>query len=205
MKVTVRPGRLAAGLCFAVLSGTVNAAERGLDLSLPAEVKQSPRAIVLAVNEGGADQVGNKSNSIAPATQFEPPLWSGSNAHQYLGLGTIALAGLTAMTASEGCEHNCAANQPRDMNGTHAKLAYATTAFAAATIATGLYAHWDDFSAEDGWTDPDNLHVLLGVTGAALMAYAVQKSASQSTGEVSHAGTAIAGAAGMALAIKLTW
>ncbi len=201
MKVTVRLGRLVAGVCIAALSGAACAAERSMNLSLPSGVEQSPRTIVLAANEGRTD----KSNIVAPAAPFEPPLWSGSNAHQYLGLGTIALAGLTAMTASEGCEHNCPANQQRDMNGTHAKLAYATTAFAAATIASGLYSHWDDFSAEDGWTDPDNLHVLLGVTGAALMAYAVQKSASQSTGQVSHAGTAIAGTVGMVVAIKLTW
>ena len=109
------------------------------------------------------------------------------------------------MTASEGCEHNCPANQTRDLNSTHAKLAYATTAMAVATITSGLISHWGDFSTEDGWSDPDNLHVLLGVAGAALMAYAVQKSASQSTGQVSHAGIAELGALGMAVAIKLTW
>lgn len=202
MKVTVR---LAAAVCCAVLSSTVGAVEQGLNLSLPAEVAQASRTIVLAANDTAAGKGGDKAGIPAAAAPFEPPLWSGSNAHKYLGLGTIALTGLTAMTASEGCERNCVANQQRDMNGTHAKLAYATTAFAAATIATGLYTHWDDFSTEDGWTDPDNLHVLLGVAGAALMAYAVQKSASQSTGQVSHAGTAIAGAAGMLVAIKLTW
>jgi hypothetical protein len=76
---------------------------------------------------------------------------------------------------------------------------------ALATVATGLYAHWDDFHLEDGWSDPDNLHVLLAATGAALMAYAIDKSMNQSEGQVSHAGMAELGAVGMVLAIKLTW
>jgi peptidoglycan/LPS O-acetylase OafA/YrhL len=117
-------------------------------------------------------------------------------------LSTIVLAALTALTAPEECNDiNC---PPRDVNGTHATLAKATIAMAAATIASGLYAHWNDFSLEDGWSDPDNLHVLLGVTGVALMAYAVNKSANSSV-PVSHAGIAEAGALLMVVAIKLTW
>lgn len=51
---------------------------------------------------------------------------------------------------------------------------------------------------------PDNLHVLLGVSGAALMAYAVNKSLSSSV-KVSHAGEAELGAALMLVGIKLVW
>jgi hypothetical protein len=64
--------------------------------------------------------------------------------------------------------------------------------------------HWDDIHFSDGFTDPDNLHVMFGVTGAALMAYAVNKSKNSST-PVSHAGIAELGALGMVVAIKLTW
>jgi hypothetical protein len=46
--------------------------------------------------------------------------------------------------------------------------------------------------------------VLLGVAGAALMAYAVDKSMNSSV-PVSHAGMAELGALGMLVAIKLTW
>jgi hypothetical protein len=76
---------------------------------------------------------------------------------------------------------------------------------ALATVASGLIVHWDDFNLEDGWEDPDNLHVVLGVTGAALLAYAVNKSMNASTGQVSHAGIAELGALGMLVAVKLTW
>jgi hypothetical protein len=127
--------------------------------------------------------------------------------HQYLGLGTIVAAGLTAMAApDEGCEQNCSATtkKPRETNGTHAKLAKATVAMAAATIVTGVMAHWDDISLGDGFRDPDNLHVILGVSGAALMAYAVNKSKNSAV-PVSHAGIAELGALGMVAAIKITW
>ena len=207
MTVDLKLRQLAAAVCLAALAGTGYAAEPTLDLTLPASgfYAQDTQSFMLAANDTEVVKVKNNVAPVAPAAEFEPPLLSGSNVHKYLGLGTIALAAATAMSASEGCEHNCPANQPRDVTGTHATLAYATTAFAAATIATGLITHWDDFSLEDGWSDPDNLHVLLGVAGAALMAYAVQKSASQSTGKVSHAGIAELGALGMVVAIKLTW
>lgn len=208
MKIDLRLWQLAAGVCLAALAGTGYAAEDTLDLTLPAsrfDTRNAP-PFMLAESDGGAAPAKTHTAPVTPAAEFEPPLISGSNAHKYLGLGTIVLAGLTATTGSEGCEGaSCPANAPRDVTGTHAKLAYATTAFAAATIATGLLSHWDDFSLEDGWSDPDNLHVLLGVTGAALMAYAVQQSASQTTGKVSHAGLAELGALGMVVAIKLTW
>lgn len=206
MKMNSTPWQWAAIFCLAAWGGSVAAAEQTLDLTLPAQRFYAPgQSFILAANTEETAKAKDVSAAVAPAAEFDAPLFSGSNAHKYLGLGTVVLAGLTAMTASEGCEHNCPANQTRDLNSTHAKLAYATTAMAAATITSGLISHWGDFSTEDGWSDPDNLHVLLGVAGAALMAYAVQKSASQSTGQVSHAGIAELGALGMAVAIKLTW
>jgi hypothetical protein len=199
---------LAAGLCLAALTTTGYAAESSLDLSLPSSryFAQDSKSFMLAANDTEVIKAKSNSAPVTPAAEFEPPLITGSNVHKYLGLGTIVLAGLTMVTnPGEGCEHNCAANAPRDTNGIHGQLGKATAAMAVATVASGLMAHWDDFSLEDGWSDPDNLHVLLGITGAALMAYAVEKSASQSTGTVSHAGMAEVGAIGMLLAIKLTW
>ncbi|TAJ79394.1 MAG: hypothetical protein EPO42_06190 [Gallionellaceae bacterium] len=210
MMIDSRMRQVVAGFCLAVLAGSAYATEGALNLALPESGfnSQASASFVLAANDSAvlAANAGAKQAPVTPAAEFEPPLLSGSNAHQYLGLGTIVLAGLTAVTASEGCEGStCPANAPRDRTGTHAKLAYATVGMAAATIASGLVTHWDDFSLEDGWSDPDNLHVLLGVAGAGLMAYAVQKAASQATGKVDHAGLAEAGALGMVVAIKLTW
>jgi hypothetical protein len=200
----------AAVLCLAVLSGKAFAQDAAFDLPLTssAYVKDYESFKLAAANE--PEVLVKKSDSAAPmvkATPFEPPLITGSKVHQYLGLGTIVFAALTAVTApGEGCETNCTAqaNQPRQTNGTHAKLAKATVAMAAAAIATGLVVHWDDFHLADGITDPDNLHALLGITGAALMAYAVNKSKNSAV-PVSHAGIAELGALGMVAAIKITW
>lgn len=201
---------IAAVLCLAVQSGTAFAQETATDLPLAssAYVKDYESFKLAASND--PDVLVKKPDSAAPgmkATPFEPPLITGSKVHQYLGLGTIVMAALTAATAPDsGCENNCAAvaNQPRQTNGTHAHLAEATVAMAAAAIATGLIVHWDDFKLSDGITDPDNLHILLGVTGAALMAYAVNKSKNSAV-PVSHAGIAELGALGMLTAIKITW
>ena len=180
-----------------------------IDLNLPAQTYvQNAGSFMLAANEADV-MVKKEATTVAatPKEPYEPPLWSGSNAHMALGLATIMAAGLTGMTApEEGCESNCGPTPvARDVNGTHAQLAKLTVALAAATIASGLLTHWDDFHLEDGLTDPDNLHVLLGVTGAVMMAVATANSAKVTTGTASHAGLAMAGAAGMVVAIKLTW
>ena len=198
----------AAALCLAAFCGVVFAQEDEFELpSASAAYVKDFESFKLAANN--TDVKVKSSASAAPEiqkTEFEPSWLTGGKVHQYLGLGTIVAAGLTAMTApDEGCEHNCtAASPPRETNGTHAKLAKATVAMAAATIASGLIVHWDDFHIADGFADPDNLHVMLGVSGAALMAYAVNKS-KNSTVPVSHAGIAEMGALGMLVAIKLTW
>ncbi len=199
----------AAMLCLAGLSGTAFAQEQAYDLPLAsgAYVKDYESFKLAAANE---TSVVVKKEGAAPEikkSEFEPSWLTGGKVHQYLGLGTIVLAGVTAATApGEGCEHNCTAatTQPRDTHGTHAKLAEATIAMAAAAIATGLITHWDDFSLSDGITDPDNLHILLGVTGAAVMAYAVNRSKNSAV-PISHAGIAELGALGMVTAIKITW
>ena len=198
----------AAVLWLAALSGTAFAQEAAYDLPLASSAYvKDYESFKLAANE--TDTSVKKAGRTAPEAKnsdFEPSWFTGSKVHQYLGISTIVAALATAASApGEGCEANCpAVAPPRDTKGTHAKLAKATVALAAATIVTGLITHWDDFYFEDGWTDPDNLHVLLGVTGAAMMAYAVNKSKNSAV-PVSHAGIAELGALGMAVAIKLTW
>ena len=195
---------IALAISLAAWSGISQASENLPDLSLPSAkyFTQDTKAFLLALNE--TDGKKNITETITPAAEFNPPLFSASKAHQYLGIGTVLMAGLTALSHPEECESNCTTSAPREVDGTHAKLAKATVAMAAATIATGLYAHWDDFHLEDGLSDPDNLHVILGVTGAILMAYAVNISANSSV-PVNHAGIAEAGALGMVVAIKLNW
>ncbi len=209
MQVKQRYRIALAGAVMLAWSGLAAAQEAPFDLSTPAQAyAQHAMPLMLASNDSVVTREQPAALVPAAAEPVEPEIFTGSNAHLALGLSTIVAAIATATTApGEGCEHNCppvSQQPPRETNGTHAKLAKATVALAAATVATGLIYHWDDFSFEDGLTDPDNLHVILGVTGAALMAYATAKSAASST-PVSHAGIAEMGALGMAVAIKLTW
>jgi hypothetical protein len=195
-------------LGLAVYSAAVFAQEAAFDLpSATSGYIRDYESFKLAANETDVKVKNSASAALeVRKNEFEPSWLTGGKVHQYLGLGTIVAAGLTAMTAPDGgCEQNCtAAATPRETNGTHAKLAKATVAMAAATIASGLAVHWDDFHLADGFVDPDNLHVMLGVSGAALMAYAVNKSRNSAV-PVSHAGIAELGALGMLVAIKLTW
>lgn len=189
---------LVAGLMFACT--TACAQEIAPNLPSPAQhYLQSAQPLLLAEND---KEMTAKRNPVAtsPAAQaeFDEPWLTGSNAHMVMGLGSVALAVAAMFTSPE--EHST----PRDRNGTHATLAKTAAGLAVGAVASGLIFHWDDFHMEDGWTDPDNLHFLLGTAGAAVMTYAVIKSASSST-KVSHAGLAEAGALGMALAIKINW
>ncbi len=218
---------IATGICLATLSGMVHADGSALNPVLPTAASfytnnfqslksqsinsQSVKstAYLLATNEDDALLGQEGPTTVTPATEFKPPWMSGRKAHQYLGLGTVALAGLTMLAApGEGCDHNCppASQQPpRQTSGTtHTRLARATAAMAIATVMTGLIYHWDDIHWEDPFTDPDKMHARLAAAGALLMLYAVEKS-SHSTVPTSHAGIAELGAAAMVVAIKLTW
>jgi len=216
MKPNVRFKNIVAAICMAALAGTVHAEDTALSPGLPSAAssytRHSPymdsKSYLLALNEADPVQ-GQVAMPVTPAAEFEPPLFSGSNAHKYLGLGTVVLVGLTALTApGEGCEHNCppvTQQPPRQTSGTnHTRLARAAAAMAAATVTTGLLYHWDDFHLEDGFSDPDNQHVMLGAAGALLMMYAVNKSM-KSDVPTSHAGIAELGGLAMAVAIKMTW
>lgn len=198
----------AAGICLLTLSGAVYASEAPPSFELPTVASSytgNSKSYLLASNEAG---IATKQTAapLDKPSEFQPRFFTMSKAHQYLGLGTLALMGLTVVTnPGEGCEQNCGVQPPRKTSGTaHTRFARAAATFAAATVTSGLIAHWDDFHVEDGFSDPDNLHALLGATGAALMLYAVNKSAKSST-QTSHAGMAELGGVAMAVAIKLTW
>jgi hypothetical protein len=196
---------LFASACFALASNMACAADSTLDLSL-ATATDSPKSFMLAANDAVTMPAANVT-SPATQAQFAEPWMSGDKLHQYMGWSTIALVAGAALTAREGCEGAaCAAAnaQPRQTTGAHANFAKAAAFMAAATVTSGLIDHWDDFHMEDGFTDPDNMHAMLGTAGALMMMYAVNKSA-KSTVKVSHAGEAELGGVLMAVAIKLTW
>ncbi len=196
-----------AGISTLSLSWGVYASDGMLIPKLSSDYTDSSKSYILALNETDTATQPAASVPTSKPAEFKPPFFTASNAHQYLGLGTIVLVGLAAITnPGEGCEDSCVSPAPpRQTSGTaHTRFARAAAGMAVATVASGLITHWDDFHFEDGFTDPDNMHALLGAAGAGLMTYAVLKSA-RSTTETSHAGMAELGGLAMAVAIKLTW
>lgn len=200
---------ISAGFLLMATGGLAQAQDAIFVPAMPAQsYVQNAGSFMLAANETNVVIKSEAATtSAAPKQEYEPPLLSGSNTHLALGLAAIVAAGLTGATApGESCENGCSTPPPpRDVNGAHAKLAYATVALAAATVTSGVIFHWDDFHFEDGITDPDNLHALVGIAGATMMAVATANSAKVKTGTANHAGLAMAGAAGMIAAIKITW
>jgi hypothetical protein len=217
MDLKISVASVAAGIFMASLTGTACANDTAMNFDPPAAANIyihdhrflgsdtfKPPSYLLAANENNATR---QQADVIPAAEFKPPLISGSKIHQYLGLSTVALAGLTMLAAPDNeCEQSCTSQSgPRQTSGTtHTRLARATAAMAVATVVTGLIYHWDDFHLEDGFADPDNQHVMLAGAGTLLMLYAINKSAHSSV-PTSHAGIAELGAVTMLFAIKLTW
>jgi hypothetical protein len=203
---------ISAGICLATLAGagTVHAEEAALNLDMPITAGMNaynsrftnPRPYLLALNESDVNK-GKDEIPVDSSANFEPPLFTGSNAHKYLGLGTLALVIATAIVPKPPEMEDRSPTQAEldaQKSSSHAKLGRAAATMAVATVATGLLAHWNDFHLEDGLSDPDNQHALLGTAGALAILFAVSKAP-----EEGHAGKGIAGGAAMAVAVKLTW
>ena len=215
MQSNFKVEKLIAAICLAILPDIVYAGDTAGNPELLTAASfythhfpsSKAHAYLLATNEVDAPGVHTEITPVTPVAEFKPPLMSGRKIHQYLGLGTAMLAGLTVIAApDQGSDQGSPSQQsPRQTSGTtHTRLARATAAMAIATVMTGLVVHWNDIHWEDPFTDPDKLHARLGAAGALLMLYAVNKSA-HSTVPTSHAGIAELGAVAMVVAIKLNW
>lgn len=111
--------------------------------------------------------------------------------HKYLGIGSISAAGLTLLASGEA--------EGTD-GGTHGQLAKLAAGLGGAAVLTGLIFHWDDISLANGFSDPDNLHMLLTTLGTLGYAKAVDLAPDEG-----HSGYGSFGAASMALGIKMVW
>ena len=157
--------------------------------------------IFVADNRSSA-QVRNASVPNIPDSAFEKPSITENNLHMYLGLASLAMGGLAAVTVPESYD-------PDLLNSVHFKAAKASWQLGAAAVASGFYTHWNDFHLEDGLLDRDNLHVLLGLIGT-LGYYMAVKGAVDEYNDVGypstdHASKGIIGGASMTFAIGFTW
>lgn len=146
--------------------------------------------IQLAAKDNPAQMEVNK-DLLKGEEAYEDRWFTANKIHQYLGIGSLAMAVLAAIVPKP----------PKDNldDGMHRDLANASAALGGAALTTGLIFHYDDIF-DNGFTDPDNLHALyttLGVLGYAL--------AIDEAPEAQHAGYGALGALFMTIGIKMTW
>ena len=137
---------------------------------------------------------GSSAERSENAGQSYKSRWLTANKlHKYLGLGSIGAAGLTVLTAGDDEGGN-------GDSGIHHRLAYTALGLGAAAVLTGLIFHWDDINLTNGFSDPDNLHMLLTTLGTLGYARAVDLAPGDG-----HSGYGSSGALSMLLGIKMVW
>lgn len=144
------------------------------------------RLIMAAAEQDAASRVG--MSSAPPESAFEEPMFSANKWHQYLGLGSLALAGLTVLAPKQ------------EGKSAHHYLGVGAATLGGAAVVSGLTFHYKDLSLQHPFKDPDTLHALLGALGTLGYLLAVNDAP-----EDLHPTYGIMGAVSMAVAIKLTW
>lgn len=170
--------RLSAGalsLLFMLAAVSASAQETNL-LGSYALAGDTPAANALALDAGSA------SGDLGSGKWL-----TGGKAHKYLGLTSVGLMGLGLL-------------MPKEDHGPHRTFMTAAAASAAAAATTGFIYHWNDFDWSDGLTEPENVHMLLGLLGTLGMLAAISKAPGDG-----HAGVGAAGGAMMAIAVTIVW
>ncbi len=170
------------------------------DLNLEITLQESD--ILLADN-----RVPTSTTSVPniPDSAFKKPVFTENDLHMYLGLGSMAMGILAAVSAGD------AEGDPDLLNTVHYTAAKASWQLGAAAVGTGLWAHWDDFHLEDGLLDRDNLHVILGTLGVIGYYLAVKQAVDDYNDpnvgwpNESHSNAGMLGGAAMLTAIVITW
>ncbi len=139
---------------------------------------------------------------------FEESWFTADKLHMYLGLGSMAAAVVAATTAPDAPEGVAVPPSQRKnaRNTTHHIAAVTAAALGGAAILSGLITHWDDITNSYGITDPDLLHMMLGIVATAAYVWTISKGP-QKVGDPSngHSGIGIVGGAAMLTAIALEW
>jgi len=172
-----------------------NAATNGLKLEShpPFSIQDS---IMLA--QADAERNGTATYSETDPRISKQKRWlSGERVHKYLGFGSLLFAGAAGLSRPES-EGNVRASSSKV--NLHRALGITAAALGGAAIANGFYVHGDDFNLKNGWTDPDNLHVLLTIAGT--LAYTA---ALATNGKGMHAAAGIGGFALMETGVLFEW
>ena len=181
----------AVAATLSLLAATAHAAEPDLRLSPVISVEES---ILLAQSDAEANGGYSASEQLVAK---EKGLFTGKRIHQYLGLGSLAFAAAAAAAAPET---EGGIKPSKTKVNTHKALGMTAAALGGAAIANGFYVHGDDFNLDNGWLDPDNLHVLMTIAGT--LGYVA---ALATNGKGGHAAAGAGGAALMGVGIFLEW
>ena len=133
----------------------------------------------------------NQGASDDASTNYKDRWFTLNKTHQYLGIGSIALASLAVL----------APKPAKDEHGsTHQELAEGAAVLGGLAVATGIGFHYDDLKLSRGFKDPDNLHALLATLGAIGFFLAVDEAP-----DSGHAGVGAISGLAMLTAVKITW
>jgi hypothetical protein len=181
-----------------VLFATNAFAADTLDLSL------SPDPLFVSQdNNSPYTQLASAEDSHAVSTMgtqnqepFEESWLTWNKTHQYLGLGSLALAGVAALLPKPE-EHG----SEEDIESSwHHRAALGAAYLGGAAVASGVAFHYKDIRWSKFFKDPDALHATLATLATTAFVLSVANAP-----EESHATAGMAGIFTMAAAIKITW
>ena len=178
---------------FALTLISSQAVFAGENYSLPENWDQGLAEPLILASAGDNSVDMNDSMSKEP---FKERMFTANKIHKYLGIGSIAAAGLTLLTPPEN-EGNTSENVD---GGIHETFARTATGLGIGAVLTGLLFHWDDITLSNGIKDPDNIHATLATLGTLGYLKAVNEAP-----DSSHSGYGAMGAISMAIGIKMVW
>ena len=133
-----------------------------------------------------------KEIELTPPPKFEPSPFTWNKWHEYFGIGAVVAGMVAGATSDDG--------------GDVHKIAGITGALLAdASVISGLLIHFDDINLDFGAKDPDNIHIALGLGGAALYNIAAFTGLNGDVEDSIHAPAGVLGTLMMMTSIYITW
>lgn len=175
-------------------------------ITVPSITEGSTQLLLASNSEdiNNFSQSKNNKQSIFSTKNYKTPLFSANKLHKYLGIGAVIMGGVTALSAPDGDNEGAPTTTPVD-DDFHQAMALTATTMAVLATATGFLFHYEDLGLSNGLTDPDNMHMALGLLGTLGYLSAVGAAPENGGDGGNHSTYGILGGASMLLAIKLEW